>query len=123
MGRPVAVAAIFLLPLLGHVWLEATAAQNGYRIRQLRSEIAALTKQNAHLDSQAAALRSPDRIERLATGRLGMRAPNGRELAAVAVSPQALWPSAPVVAAERSLWQRLAAVFQQQPASAQERGR
>jgi cell division protein FtsL len=114
---------IFLVPLLSLVWMEATAAQSGYRILQLRYEVTALERQNAYLGTQVASLRSPDRIERLATGRLGMRAPTGRELAAVAVSAQALAPSTPHVATERSIWQRLTAPFRQQPASAQESGR
>jgi cell division protein FtsL len=117
------VAAIIVVPLLSHVWLEATAAQSGYQIRQLRSEIETLTRQNSQLGTEAASLRSPDRIERLATDRLGMRLPVGRDMAVVAVSPHALAPSMPRAATERSLWQRVADVFWSRPAAAREEGR
>jgi cell division protein FtsL len=117
------VAAIIVVPLLSHVWLEATAAQSGYQIRQLRSEIETLTRQNSQLGTEAASLRSPDRIEQLATSRLGMRPPVGRDLAVVAVSPHALAPSASRAATERSLWQRVADVFWPRPAAAREEGR
>ncbi len=119
--HPVArgLVAMFLLalPLLGHVWLETEAAQGGYRLRTLRQEVAQLEQEQQRLRTQVAALRSPERLERLASD-LGLQAPAPNQLAAVRV-PVAFMGPRPE-AAELPWWQRVVRLLHDPAASAAE---
>ena len=59
------------------------ASRHGYRVEQMQRERAAETEVNRHLRLEIDTLRSPVRIERLATERLHMVAPANNETAVI----------------------------------------
>ncbi len=123
-AHPVARGLVLLTllgaPLLGHVWLESQAAQAGYRLRALRQEVAQLEREREALGSRAAALRSPDRLERVAA-RWGLRPPTPDQLAAVVVPGDLVGRAA--AASAPPWWERLARLLQDATAVAAERPR
>ncbi len=120
IARALAVAALVVLPAVFYVSQRAQAARTGYLILQLRHEIDTLQGENARLLATATALKSLDRIERIATKELGMRPPGPGQVAAVTV-PAIATTVRPVEA--RSLWDRLGAWFGRREAEAREPGR
>ncbi|MFQ5718528.1 MAG: hypothetical protein ACE5IK_03175 [Acidobacteriota bacterium] len=68
-----AAGVIILVPLLGNVWGHAEAVHLGYQIEQARHHLAALQATNRLLRTEHAALTDLARIERLATGKLGLQ--------------------------------------------------
>jgi hypothetical protein len=116
MARGLLALVLVAVPLLGHVWLESEAAQRGYRLRELRTEVAELRRERDQLRYRVAALRAPDRLEREAHA-LGLRPPATGQLAAVAVPPGTL-AAAPQAAAP--WWRRFGDLLGQRPASAEE---
>jgi cell division protein FtsL len=67
---------VFLVAvLLFSAWQHFELLRHGYRIEQMQKERAAEEEINRHLRLEIDTLRSPARIERLATRRLGMVAP------------------------------------------------
>lgn len=65
--------------LLFSVWQHFELLQHGYRIEQMRQEYAGQQQLNRHLRLEIETLRSPARIERVATGQLHMVAPPGEQ--------------------------------------------
>ena len=61
--------------LLFSAWQHFELLRHGYRLEQMQKERAADEEINRHLRLEIETLRSPARIERLATSRLGMVAP------------------------------------------------
>lgn len=74
-------ALVLAVPLVAvvlfSVWQHFELLQYGYRIEQLRQEYSRQQELNRHLRLEMAALRSPARIERVATGQLRMVMPAG----------------------------------------------
>ncbi len=102
------IAALAVLPFIAYVAAESNAAHIGYRILKLNQDIAALQTDHERLQAIASSLRAPDRIERLAASRLGLRAPGAGQIAAIELlpaSPRARPTGGPGV------WQRLGAYF------------
>ena len=64
-----------VLVLLFSAWQHFELLRHGYRLEQMQKERAAEAEVNRHLRLEIDTLRSPARIERLATGRLRMIAP------------------------------------------------
>ncbi len=65
--------------LLFSVWQHFELLQHGYRIERMRQEYTRQQELNRHLRLEIEALRSPARIERVATGQLHMVAPGAGE--------------------------------------------
>jgi len=65
--------------LLFAAWQHFELLRHGYRIEEMQKERAAEEEINRHLRLEIDTLRSPARIERLATQRLGMVAPKGED--------------------------------------------
>ena len=61
--------------LLFSVWQHFELLQHGYRMEQMRQEFARQRELNRHLRLEIETLRSPARIERVATGQLHMVVP------------------------------------------------
>jgi cell division protein FtsL len=102
------VAAFVVLPFILYVAAVSNAAHIGYRILKLNQDIAGLQTDHERLQAIASSLRAPDRIERLAAERLGLRTPGPGQTAALEL------PSTSVRArmtAGPGLWQRLGAYF------------
>ncbi|MCY3731720.1 MAG: cell division protein FtsL [Rhodospirillaceae bacterium] len=74
-------ALVLAVPLVAvvlfSVWQHFELLQYGYRIEQLRQEYSRQQELNRHLRLEIAALRSPARIERVATAQLRMVMPAG----------------------------------------------
>ncbi len=116
VARVLVAAVLIALPPLAYVAQQNQVAQTGYRIVRLRAEIGRLERDAERLNAQVAALRSPDRIERIATGRLGMVLPRPTQLASLSVTAAARRP-----AVERTgWWQRLGEWFLRGEAQAAE---
>ena len=75
MWRSVGVGVFLVAVLLFSAWQHFELLRHGYRIEQMQKERTAEEEINRHLRLEIDTLRSPARIERLATGRLGMVAP------------------------------------------------
>jgi cell division protein FtsL len=75
MWRSVAVGVFLVAVLLFSAWQHFELLRHGYQIEQMQKERAAEEEINRHLRLEIDTLRSPARIERLATDRLGMVAP------------------------------------------------
>jgi cell division protein FtsL len=103
--RAVAVALLVVLPAAFYVYERAQVARTGYLILQLQQEVNALQTQRDRLEATAAALKTPERIERLATAELGMVPPRQQQMAALTLAPVAA--AGPVDLGRRSVWDQL----------------
>ena len=79
LWRSVAVGVFIVAVLLFSAWQHFELLRHGYRLEQMQRERAAEEEINRHLRLEIETLRSPSRIERLATGRLRMVAPQPDE--------------------------------------------
>lgn len=118
LGRALAVALLVVAPALAYVAQSTASSRTGYAILTLRQEIEALQAENARLVVAVTALKSPERIERVAAARLGMVRPSPAQMAALALpAPAAVVP----VAGSLTLWQRVGALLLGREAAASER--
>jgi cell division protein FtsL len=79
MWRSVAVGVFLVAVLLFSAWQHFELLRHGYRIEEMQKERSAEEEINRHLRLEIDTLRSPARIERLATQRLGMVAPKAED--------------------------------------------
>ena len=79
MWRSALVGGFLVVVLLFSAWQHFELLRHGYRLEQMQRERAAEEEINRHLRLEIETLRSPSRIERLATGRLRMVAPQPDE--------------------------------------------
>jgi len=117
MTAVLTIAALAVLPFLAYVAAVSTAAHIGYHILQLTQDVTVLETEHERLQAIASSLRAPDRIERLATTRLGLQAPRADQIAALPIAPTALRhgpPRAP------GFWERLGEYFHRSEAAAAE---
>ena len=77
------IAAFAILPFIAYVAAVSNAAHIGYQILHLSQNIAALESDHERLQATASSLRAPNRIERLAVSRLGLRSPGPQQIAAI----------------------------------------
>ena len=83
MLRATAVGVFLVTVLLFWAFQHFELLRYGYRFEQMQHERAAETEINRHLRLELDTLRSPTRIERLATGRLQMVAPGSGEASVI----------------------------------------
>jgi len=102
--RAVAVALLVVLPAAFYVYERAQVARTGYLILQLQHEVHALQTQRDRLLATAVALKTPERIEHIATAELGMVPPRQQQMAALTVAPAV---AGPIVVGRRSAWDQL----------------
>lgn len=91
MVRWFAVGAFLVAVLLFSAWQHFELIRHGYRLEQMQKQRAAEDEVNRHLRLEIETLRSPARIERLATDRLLMVAPGGEDAAVI----ERVLPAAP----------------------------
>jgi cell division protein FtsL len=91
LWRSVGVGVFLVAVFLFSAWQHFELLRHGYRIEQMEKERAAQEEINRHLRLEIDTLRSPARIERLATGRLGMVAPASTDATII----ERVMPSAP----------------------------
>lgn len=73
------IGVVLVLVLMFSAWQHFELLRNGYRLEQMQRERAAEAEINRHLRLEIETLRAPQRIEKLATERLGMVAPDASE--------------------------------------------
>ncbi len=82
LWRSVAIGISLVALMLLSAWQHFELLRHGYRLEQMQQERAAEEEINRHLRLEIETLRSPKRIEALATGRLSLVVP-GRDAAVV----------------------------------------
>jgi len=76
MWRSTLIGSFLVLVLLFSAWQHFELLRHGYRLEEMQRERASEENINRHLRLEIETLRSPERIERMATGRLRMVAPS-----------------------------------------------
>ena len=83
MVRAVAIGVFLVSVLLFWAWQQFELRRNGYRLEQMQQERAAEAEVNRHLRLEAQTLQAPERIERIALGRLRMVAPRPEDASVI----------------------------------------
>jgi cell division protein FtsL len=76
MWRSTLIGVFLVLVLLFSAWQHFELLRHGYRLEEMQRDRANEEAINRHLRLEIETLRSPERIERMATGRLRMVAPS-----------------------------------------------
>ena len=98
LWRSVGVGVVLVAVLLFSAWQHFELLRHGYRIEQMQQEHAQEAKINRHLRLELETLRSPRRIERIATERLNLVAPTSDEAVVIQRVMPAQVPALSVVA-------------------------
>ncbi|HEX6974606.1 MAG TPA: cell division protein FtsL [Vicinamibacterales bacterium] len=99
LWRSAAIGALLVAVVLFSAWQHFELLQHGYKIQQLQQQRAAEEEINRHLRLEIETLRSPSRIEDIATKQLHLVTPaNGQAIVIERVTPAAP-PEKSVVAA------------------------
>lgn len=117
LTRMVAVAVLLAVPAIVYVGQSTAAARTGYAILTLREDVGALQAEHARLVAAVTALKSPERIERVAVRDLGMVKPRPQQMATLILPAMTL---AAQPAAPPTMWQRLGALLLRREAQAGE---
>ena len=100
LWQSLGIGVVLVMVLLFSAWQHFELLRHGYRLEQMQRDRAAENDINRHLRLEMETLRAPQRIEKLATERLGMVAPSDKEAIVLErVAPQA--PPAKSVVASR----------------------
>jgi cell division protein FtsL len=83
LWRSVAVGVFLVVVLLFSAWQHFELLQHGYRVEQLQKQRAEEDEINRHLRLEIEVLKSPARIERMATGQLHMIPPGPQDAAVI----------------------------------------
>ena len=83
MVRAVAIGVFLVAVLLFWAWQQFELRRNGYRLEQMQQERAVEAEVNRHLRLEAQTLQAPERIERLALGRLHMVTPRPEDASVI----------------------------------------
>ena len=75
LWQSLGIGVVLVLVLLFSAWQHFELLRHGYRLEQMQRDRAAESDINRHLRLEMETLRAPQRIEQLATERLGMVAP------------------------------------------------
>ena len=79
LWQSIGIGAVLVLVLLFSAWQHFELLRHGYRLEQLQRDRATEEDINRHLRLEMESLRAPQRIEKIATERLGMVAPGPAE--------------------------------------------
>jgi cell division protein FtsL len=89
LWQSLGIGVVLVLVLLFSAWQHFELLRHGYRLEQMQRDRAAESDINRHLRLEMETLRAPQRIEKLATERLGMVAPaDGESVVLERVAPQ-----------------------------------
>ena len=100
LWQSLGIGVVLVGVLLFSAWQHFELLRHGYRLEQMQRDRAAENDINRHLRLEMETLRAPQRIEKLATERLGMVAPtDGEAVVLERVTPQE--PPAKSVVASR----------------------
>jgi len=98
MVRSVGIGVFLVVVLLFWAWQQFELLRHGYRLEQMQQERAVEAEVNRHLRLEVQTLRSPERIERLALGRLHMIAPRADDSSVIERVVETAAPPRSVVA-------------------------
>lgn len=79
LWQSLGIGILLVLVLLFSAWQHFELLRHGYKVEQMQRERASEADINRHLRLEMATLRAPQRIEKLATERLGMVSPGAAE--------------------------------------------
>ncbi len=79
LWQSLGIGIVLVLVLLFSAWQHFELLRHGYKLEQMQRERASENDINRHLLLEMETLRAPQRIEKLATERLGMVAPGAAE--------------------------------------------
>jgi cell division protein FtsL len=79
LWQSLGIGILLVLVLLFSAWQHFELLRHGYKLEQMQRERASENDINRHLRLEMETLRAPQRIEKLATERLGMVAPGAEE--------------------------------------------
>jgi len=79
LWQSLGIGIVLVLVLLFSAWQHFELLRHGYKLEQMQRERASEADINRHLRLEMETLRAPQRIEKLATERLGMVAPGTAE--------------------------------------------
>lgn len=100
LWQSLGIGIVLVMVLLFSAWQHFELLRHGYRLEQMQRDRASESDINRHLRLEMETLRAPQRIEKLATERLGMVAPkDGEAVVLERVTPQE--PPAKSVVASR----------------------
>ena len=100
LWQSLGIGVVLVVVLLFSAWQHFELLRHGYRLEQMQRDRAAENDINRHLRLEMETLRAPQRIEKLATEKLGMVAPaDGEAVVLERVIPEA--PPARSVVASR----------------------
>ena len=89
LWQSLGIGVVLVGVLLFSAWQHFELLRHGYRLEQMQRDRAAENDINRHLRLEMETLRAPQRIEKLATERLGMVAPrDGEAVVLERVAPQ-----------------------------------
>ena len=83
MVRSVGIGVFLVAVLLFWAWQQFELRRNGYRLEQMQQERAVEVDVNRHLRLEVQTLKAPERIERLALGRLRMVMPRPEDASVI----------------------------------------
>lgn len=66
--------------ILGYLWARITVVQTGYGISKANNERSALIEHNRRLKIEYAKLKSPERIEKIASAELNLQRPKAEQI-------------------------------------------
>jgi cell division protein FtsL len=92
------IGVLLVMVLLFSAWQHFELLRHGYRLEQMQRDRAAESDINRHLRLEMETLRSPQRIEKLATERLGMISPANTEAVVLERVTPTVAPARSVVA-------------------------
>jgi cell division protein FtsL len=99
LWQSLGIGVVLVVVLLFSAWQHFELLRHGYRLEQMQRERAAESEINRHLRLEMETLKAPQRIEKLATERLGMIAPGDAEAVVLERVPATPPPAKSVVAA------------------------
>jgi len=83
MVRSVAIGVFLVAVLLFWAWQQFELRRNGYRLEQMQQQRGVEAEVNRHLRLEMQTLQAPERIERIALGRLRMVAPRPEDASVI----------------------------------------
>lgn len=84
LGRAIAIVLPLVAAALFHVWAETTTVRLGYLLSQAGDAHRTLLEENRGLRIEVAALRAPERLERMAKERYELEPPKTEQVVRVA---------------------------------------
>ena len=101
LWRSVGIGVFLVAVLLFSAWQHFELLRHGYRIEQMQQERARELEINRHLRLEIETLKSPKRIEQIATGQLNLVAPSPDDAIVLEQVAPAAAPDSGVIAARR----------------------